>query len=74
MPAAPQQSAARRAAVSPRRAVGPSPYPVEAAQLARRWTTQLTGELHKFSDLRAQFDEWCEAANIAPVSDAMLQG
>lgn len=49
-----------------------SPHLVDAERLAVHFIGQLAAGDHVFGELRASFAEWCEAGDIAPVSDMAL--
>lgn len=49
-----------------------SPHLVDAERLAARFIEQLEAGDHAFRELRGSFAEWCDAGDLAPVSDMAL--
>ena len=66
--AAPRRAKAAPAAPTPRAA----PHLVDAERLFRRFEQLLPDGEHQFSQLRQDFDEWCDAGDIAPPSHVTL--
>jgi hypothetical protein len=68
-----KKAAPRRAKAAPLPPARPTPsHLVRAERLFRRYEHLLAEGEHPFSELRQGFAEWCDAGDVAPVSDVTL--
>jgi hypothetical protein len=71
-PAAKKTAIRRAAPAAAARIQKAAPHLVDAERLFRRFEQLLPDGDHPFSQLRQDFDEWCDAGDIAPPSHVTL--